>query len=826
MKKAFCSNSAMPAAFTKSLSYDEQIQFLINKYNEMAAVINNLKDWSDVENPVSYDPQTGYTDLQKQQATENIKAVSFIENQILDEDEQMNARENINAMEYEPKDDFVKEGGAIVYDEYYIEIPANTNIATIAWCEPGRYYCPDVTGIAGFSASMPFEMYVYKVNSNLVRRYFQYDNGRKYVQEVELNPLKFYGVIDFGGFNVSYLSQNLTEDQKAQARENIGAGTGSGSAENAVLYTEQSLTNSQKTQARKNIDIDIVTTETEETADFTNLTEEYGITNNTTLTTTGDTESGTTCVTGFIPFQKGDIIRIKDPNARSLNCIYALYDTDKTIGTNIIGRYVNDIINGTAFGNITIENDILTWNTSTINYYFWNNAAYLRLTLSSADVIVTKNEEIVYTVKNKIVVNKDALPNTKQLANNQIVVIGDSIIGMTRDNTSVTAYAADVSGANVINSGFGGCRMSVHPTNGYAAFSAWALADAIATGVWTTQEAQASAGQDYFPAQLETLESVNFNNVNMFVIHYGTNDFAANVPIDNSENDADTNTVCGALRYSLRKLLNAFPQMEIFISLPLYRKWNDTGAETYTNSLGKTLLDYNNAIENVAYSFNCPVINGYSALGINTLNSAAFLSDGTHPNNLGRKAFGYLMGANFCTNKAGQACNETTLKNAIANCVLTTEQTLTGTQQWRARQNIGANNSVLFNTAQSLTDVQKEQARNNIGAAGINTIPSSIAIPTNETWIDSTKSALSYYQLGKLIFLTGTLTPKLSGTPEEWVDTTITLPAPNQPYIFMGHSTFYDLRYMITTNGLLRIYKRGNNFNGENFYISALYIIS
>ena len=253
MPKSFCSNAGLPGSFTNALSYDEQIQYLVNKYNEMAEVINNLKLETDISNTVQYIPQSGFSDLQKQQATENISAVSTIANQILDEDEQMNARENINAMEYEAKDEFVKQGGAVVYNENFTEIPPNTNIASIAWCTPGNYYCADITGITGFSAAMPFEMEVFKINSNLVRRYFQYDNGRKYVQEVELNPLKFYSVVDFGGFNVSYLLQDLTEDQKAQARENIGAGTGSGTTENAVLYTAQELTNDQKAQARNNI---------------------------------------------------------------------------------------------------------------------------------------------------------------------------------------------------------------------------------------------------------------------------------------------------------------------------------------------------------------------------------------------------------------------------------------------------------------------------------------------------------------------------------------------------------------------------------------------
>lgn len=51
---------------------------------------------------------------------------------------------------------------------------------------------------------------------------------------------------------VLYTAQTLTEEQKAQARENIGAGTGSD--EGAVRYdAEQALTDEQKAQARENI---------------------------------------------------------------------------------------------------------------------------------------------------------------------------------------------------------------------------------------------------------------------------------------------------------------------------------------------------------------------------------------------------------------------------------------------------------------------------------------------------------------------------------------------------------------------------------------------
>lgn len=373
-----------------------------------------------------------------------------------------------------------------------------------------------------------------------------------------------------------------------------------------------------------------------------------------TLNMSGAVATGTSFVSGFIPVKKGDVIRVKDPSSTSFSTglVFAMYKSDKATGNNI-GRYINTMQANNAYGAVSISGNVLTWDTSRIGYYFWYDFAYLRVTTNSADSIVTINQEIVettqtvMTLKPAVKVGQENLNfaiGMPLLSGRKVVVFGDSIIGMTRDQTSVPAYAAAYTGAEVYNVGFGGCRMAVHPTSGYAAFSMWALADAVASGSYTLQDAQASNGSDYFPEQLALLKTINFNNVDMIVIHYGTNDFAANVTIDNTSDDDDTATLCGALRYSLRKLMTAYPKIRIFVSVPIYRKWGSTGAETYTNSSGKKLRDFCEALIGVAGEFNCPVIDGYKALGINTINNAAFSSDGTHINDHGRKAFGELIG--------------------------------------------------------------------------------------------------------------------------------------------------------------------------------------
>ncbi|MBE6871449.1 MAG: SGNH/GDSL hydrolase family protein [Ruminococcaceae bacterium] len=234
------------------------------------------------------------------------------------------------------------------------------------------------------------------------------------------------------------------------------------------------------------------------------------------------------------------------------------------------------------------------------------------------------------------------------LAGKTVVCFGDSLFGMYTGDSSAPAYVAKRTGATVHNVGFGGCRMSVHPTSGYAEFCMWALAKAIAENNWTSQDAAASKGSANFPDQLAVLKSIDFNDVDYIVIHYGTNDFNGAI-IDNASNPKDYNTLCGALRYSIETLLTAYPKIEIFVSLPAFRFWTENGTVTYsdtkTNTNGDKLTDFVKALADTAREYNLPVIDCYYGLGINKINAATFLGDGVHHNVDGRKRFGEYIGA-------------------------------------------------------------------------------------------------------------------------------------------------------------------------------------
>lgn len=58
------------------------------------------------------------------------------------------------------------------------------------------------------------------------------------------------------GSFLKFTSQDLTEQEKQQARENIGAATEPAELENVLRYSQQVLNEEQQEQARKNINAD------------------------------------------------------------------------------------------------------------------------------------------------------------------------------------------------------------------------------------------------------------------------------------------------------------------------------------------------------------------------------------------------------------------------------------------------------------------------------------------------------------------------------------------------------------------------------------------
>jgi hypothetical protein len=435
------------------------------------------------------------------------------------------------------------------------------------------------------------------------------------------------GMVDVSTANaVSYEEQSLTEAQKAQARQNIGAVKSTGWTAGKNLGTDENGNIIEKDDIFSKDVSGWHPVECLTGATWTNLGYFWDTAGN--LVSTQYT---------------GNYISTTEKIPIAPNCSYVvsgiagvvtLYDAS---GKNGVQAVVKDDPNTTYPFETNANQYFMGVSHKPTGIWDETRVSVLRTTISKEeyDAIPTKADSL------------------KSLFGKKIVCFGDSLFGMHRGDDSATAFIAAETGATVYNVGFGGCRMSVHHSSGYAEFSMWALAKAIAENNWSAQDSAASKGSSYFPEQLALLKSIDFSDVDIAVIHYGTNDFGAGnvIAMDNPADHDDYTTLCGALRYSIEKLLGAYPKLRIYVSLPVYRYWTDNGvntyAETYLNVGGKTLPEFVEALRSTAAEYNLPVIDGYYGLGINKENAPTFLSDGTHHNKAGRERFGRYIGRNL-----------------------------------------------------------------------------------------------------------------------------------------------------------------------------------
>lgn len=234
------------------------------------------------------------------------------------------------------------------------------------------------------------------------------------------------------------------------------------------------------------------------------------------------------------------------------------------------------------------------------------------------------------------------LPKSK-LNGKVIVNFGDSIFGNFAAPNDISTELANLTGATVHNVGFGGCRMGTHTTDDYKPFSMYRLAQAIAEDDWAAQDTAAAGSvvPSYFAAHLELLKSIDFSEVDIITIAYGTNDFAGGKTLDDTTSETPTlepTFFAGALRLSIETLLTAYPNLRIFICGQVYRFWDNDDSDTHTVSEQK-LTDFIAKTKEVANNYHLPYIDNYYELGINKFNRSQFFpsTDNTHPNLTGRK---------------------------------------------------------------------------------------------------------------------------------------------------------------------------------------------
>nr|DAF53571.1 MAG TPA: hydrolase [Podoviridae sp. ctIi724] len=209
------------------------------------------------------------------------------------------------------------------------------------------------------------------------------------------------------------------------------------------------------------------------------------------------------------------------------------------------------------------------------------------------------------------------------------VCLGDSIWTFgagTGGIGTISDYAKLLCGGTWHNIATGGSTMANRPGNyagDYDAFDFHALADCVASGDFSAPKAAASG----LTTNIANVDAVTWADVDVITIAYGTNDLAFGGTLDNDNNLYDKATVCGALRYGIKTIAAAYPNIKFMVLGILYRNADSVDV--------KTISEWNDGLRKTAEMMGAEYV---PMIGINVGNSGTYLYDGTHPNAVGKEA--------------------------------------------------------------------------------------------------------------------------------------------------------------------------------------------
>ncbi len=245
-----------------------------------------------------------------------------------------------------------------------------------------------------------------------------------------------------------------------------------------------------------------------------------------------------------------------------------------------------------------------------------------------------------------------------------IVMLGDSILGECRDETSIPAILSEMLSEKVFNGGLGGTSMGRLDGERRLAYTKdcltmQALSQAIVAddfGPQQTVRIREHATQ-YFEETINELEKIDFESVDILFIGHGVNDYHSGAKIANEEDPYDVYTFIGALRSAVEALQERYPDLRIILLTPTYSwyvYYEDAEQTCENNDFGGGVLeDYVNAEIALAESLGVEVIDFYHDFYPHGQWSdwQLYTNDGLHPNEASRRRIAETIYAYLETNE-------------------------------------------------------------------------------------------------------------------------------------------------------------------------------
>lgn len=229
-----------------------------------------------------------------------------------------------------------------------------------------------------------------------------------------------------------------------------------------------------------------------------------------------------------------------------------------------------------------------------------------------------------------------------------VVHMGDSWV----QSYNIAELAAEKVGYNVTNCGLQSTcitdKGNLLANSSY--FSLIRLAKAIRDNDWTDQDAHMN---ERWNPQYTNLKDVDWSEVDVLILSYGTNDWLANA-IPGDAYARDDKSICGALKTTIGIFAAINPNMEIIVTTPCYIPVykNDTVIPAFVDKKA-IYADIRNAIATAASKCGVKVIDEWALSGINEYNSSiTMIPNDIHPTPAGQEkwatAFANAMINGYC----------------------------------------------------------------------------------------------------------------------------------------------------------------------------------
>lgn len=226
-----------------------------------------------------------------------------------------------------------------------------------------------------------------------------------------------------------------------------------------------------------------------------------------------------------------------------------------------------------------------------------------------------------------------------------VVIMGDSIMGQSRGETSVAEQLEDLLGVPVYNGAFGGTALAmqedIKPIYTTDLMNMVGLSKAIVADDFGVQQTVRSRREitGYFTPVVDEFECVDFERVEVLILAFGVNDYHAGIPLDNEENSMDEYTYGGALRSVVTTIQKSYPDMKIVLATPTYAWYHSNGLTCEEYEIGGLFLEeYVEKEIAVAEELGVEVIDLYHDVYPHEKweDWEIYTEDGLHPNESGR----------------------------------------------------------------------------------------------------------------------------------------------------------------------------------------------